>query len=81
MEKKYVRLEYSGFILFTEAIPHMKMKEIAKALNEMIVSAGFWSTVNGSRAICYGESIGLRIASKPEDTELLRKFLGENDVS
>lgn len=77
MKKKYVRVEYAGFFLFAEEIPHVAIKHIAKQRGYDIISAGFWSLNEEGLAVCYGESIGLGVQSLPDDTYQLQKFLGQ----
>jgi len=71
---KYVVTRYS----LTEAIfvfsPHVEHSKFAKHMG-VVLSAGF---VNMETKTCYGESISLRIKSRPEiDNILLRILLEE----
>lgn len=77
--KKYVRLTYVGFVLFNEQIPHANIKLIADQGGYHIISAGFWDIGDDGKATCFGESIGLGVKSRPDDTEELRTFLGQTD--
>lgn len=42
--------------------------------NTKIVSAGY-ATVRNGAWLCYGMSVSLHIVSRPQDTEILNKFL------
>ena len=54
-------------ILFHQCVQH---KDVAGRLSDSVVSAGFW---NGTSA--YGESVGLNLKSRPEDTDLISRAI------
>ena len=81
MKKKYVRVTYAGFFLFAEEVPHVHIEYIASQGGYRIISAGFWNLDDEGLAVCYGESVGLRVKSRPDDTDALREFLGQNETS
>jgi hypothetical protein len=64
---KYVRCLHRGLFLFPDKVRHDKMKEL---LGGQIISAGFVGRKDGKLS-CYGQSTTLRLASLPDDTELL----------
>lgn len=73
---KYIRFEnnYGGniFIVFSGDLIHKDVGRMTEIQNPdlIAISAGFVGI--GSRVSCYGESISMRLKSKPEDSELLQ---------
>jgi hypothetical protein len=81
MKKKYIRMTYAGFILFDGQLQHAAMAQPALNSGDHIISAGFFAADENGLAVCYGESVSLRVKSRPDDTEKLRDFLGQNAES
>ena len=79
MKKKYVKLSYVGFFLFSEEVPHLHIEHIAEQGGYAVISAGFWEIGDSGLADCFGESIGLGVSSLPGDSDELRAFLGQTD--
>ena len=70
---KYVRFDRNTFVLFSAHIDHA---DIAEGIGrDRVRSAGFVS-IGETEAQCYGESLGLSLSSKEEDSKLMSKFLG-----
>lgn len=73
MQVKYVRFDRNTFVLFS---PHIEHAVIAEGLGrDRVRSAGF-VLIGEEEARCYGESIGLSLSSRKEDSKLMSKFLG-----
>jgi hypothetical protein len=74
---KYVITDRNIIIIFPEYIEHRQFSSFNP------ISAGFISIgVNGKGAMscqCYGESISLGLASRPEDTEIAARQLNMMD--
>ena len=66
---KYINSDTFGFVIFS---PVLKHSDVAKQIGGTIISAGFVNTENW---ICHGESIGLGIKSRAEDTQNLSAHL------
>lgn len=69
IQHKYVRLsQYNEIIIFPEVIQHSRFK------NMNPISAGFCHINTDTQEIkCYGESIGLNLKSKKEDSDIATK--------
>lgn len=66
---KYINHEQLGIVLFSPIIKHSEMaRYIAATCGGKIKSAGFVDVYGN----CYGESVGLNLRSKEEDTGLLK---------
>lgn len=69
---KYIIFGRNRFIMFD---PQFKHNEIANLLNlEKIVSAGFVGDC-GNGIQCFGESLSLGLKSRPEDTNVIKRYL------
>lgn len=87
--KKYVILDECFPIIFTEAIGHDNFKSISTGVGILKpTSAGFFDTTidHIRKAVgdyitvnTYGESVSLKLQSKPEDARLIEKLLNGND--
>lgn len=69
---KHPRYATDTIIMFPEYIPHKDFHDDLDVHGE-IVSAGFMLLRNGE-FICYGESVGLGVKSRPEDSALTNKM-------
>ena len=76
MNMKYVIVEFDGFsfpFTFPEIPNHF---DVANALSShrlggKIISAGFcWFNENKNTWVCYGESVSLKMKSRPEDVKI-----------
>ena len=65
---KYIIFNDCFPVVFFEGIPHT---EQAKGTIFKPTSAGFYDKKRG----CYGYSNSLNLKSRPEDTEIIRKFI------
>jgi hypothetical protein len=77
MKQKFVTFrDYHGeqIIVFPDHIQHARFAEAVSkaAFSKMVPIAGGF-VVDGQ---CVGESVSLRMSSRPEDTELLQSLLG-----
>lgn len=76
MRTKYIIFNVGGLelpVLFPEAIPHLAFKSMGDP-----VSAGFCSieeVPNGRSFVCSGESLGLKLKSRPGDAALMNMTL------
>lgn len=74
MKGKYIVFGDAGFpqaVAFSETIVHSDMARAMGARN--VLGAGFFAVVN-DRFECYGESISLRIMSRPDqDSDILNE--------
>lgn len=59
-------------ILFPDAIRHV---EIAGMIKNKILSAGFVEQTDKGKWECFGESEGLKIKSRPQDTRIVHDNL------
>jgi hypothetical protein len=72
---KYIRFKRLGMVLFEETKSH---QDFAELLQDEPISAGFVRTtsyIEEGRPVCSGDSYTLKIATLPEDTQLLRNRL------
>jgi hypothetical protein len=60
-----------GAIVFPEYVPH----QVVATLFQQITGAGF-CYVRDDAIVTYGESVGLKVKSQPEDKTLVEKCLG-----
>jgi hypothetical protein len=58
-------------VVFDDSFHHSDFHHIGKA-----VSAGFCHINEEGSYTCYGDSVSLRLESRPEDSRLLSKLLG-----
>ena len=74
---KYIRTMFGDFILFPAWLGHNEALESIKIKNPGVTleSAGLVALCPEG-LLAHGESMSLGIKSLPEDTELLKKFLG-----
>ncbi len=63
---KYIITKTFGVVIFSEGYSH---KEIAKKINEDLMSAG----MIGSSFNTYGKSVSLGIESDPRDGEIIKR--------
>lgn len=63
-----------GAVAFPEYLEHAAMAQVFAA-NEELVSAGFFR-VEGGEVQPYGESVSLRLPSRPEDAQIIAKAIG-----
>lgn len=77
---KYIIHNIAGYeepVIFGEAYQHVMMAKLL-GISDNVVSAGFVQITNKG-AQCYGESITLKVASRPEeDTTLVNRMAGDN---
>lgn len=78
MRTKYIVIKHPRFsgdtlIMFPEYITHKDFHEEYDVHGE-IVSAGFVVMVDHGEFICHGESIGLDVKSRPEDSALANQM-------
>jgi hypothetical protein len=69
---KYFRFKRLGFLLFESTKIHA---DIAALTGDEIVSAGEVDMDELNPPMCHGQSYTLNVASKKEDTKLLRRYL------
>lgn len=80
MELKYILDSYGNFALFSPVNAH---NDMARGFYQKPVSAGFCRlhtkrTLNEESSIevhCYGESMSLHLASRPEDDDIITRKL------
>ncbi len=77
-QMKYIIVDngqWDAPVIFDEGVQHFNM---AQNVPGKVIAAGFirW-TPDGLE--CYGDSVSLGIASRPEDTEIINKMLGVQD--
>jgi hypothetical protein len=61
-------------VVFGDLLGH---NDIARSFNrDFIVSAGFCYINETGEYACYGESVTLKLKSRPEDSAILNKYLG-----
>lgn len=73
---KYIILENSMLevpIIFPMHVKHCDMAHMFRGIN--VLSAGFVQLQEG-QLVAFGESLTLKIQSRPEDTALLQRILG-----
>jgi hypothetical protein len=71
---KYVILADNYPVVFSELQSHA---EVASAFHMEATCAGFCGLTREHKFICYGESVSLKVASKPEpDTKLINRLFG-----
>ena len=78
MITKYITIKHPKYpvetlIMFPEYIPHQAFYQEYDVHGE-IVSAGFVVMVDHGELICHGESIGLDVKSRPEDSALANQM-------
>lgn len=78
---KYVRvrkLEFKRdcFVIFPRGVTHRGMVIGMGIDPDYVISAGFVSVSAEEGVQCYGESVGLKTKSLPDDTELLQEQWG-----
>ena len=69
---KYINFENIGIVIFPELIQHSDMAQI---VGHKAISAGFFNVADADDAHCFGKSVSLGIASRPEDTKELQRNL------
>jgi hypothetical protein len=67
---KYIIIDKFMPVIFSEGIKH---RDLGHGLN--VTSAGFCRFDDENQIHAYGESISLNLSSKPEDSEIIQKFL------
>ena len=72
MKAKYIIVNYKEMEIPIVFSPFLQHRDIGYAHN--VISAGFCSKASDSWK-CWGESITLKIGSRPEDPEILNKML------
>jgi len=79
MKYVVVKTEFDDLvpIIFPETIPHRTIPK--ESYNHTAVSAGFCALKQG-KWVAYGESIGLKLKSRPEDTDLLNRHFSDTDT-
>jgi hypothetical protein len=74
MRTKYIVLEHSGPVLFSELLTHA---EVARRIGGTVLGAGFCYLGHDSKYYCYGESTSLKITSRGKiDTDKLNRMFG-----
>jgi len=74
MRMKYVILADNYPVVFSELQSHA---EVARAFHMKATSAGFCGITHDGMFVCYGESVSLKVGSKPElDTRLINRLFG-----
>jgi hypothetical protein len=53
---------------------HIQHKDMAANLKMKPISAGFFTEFAGE-VVCYGDSMTLDIASRPQDTDIIKRLL------
>ena len=79
MITKYIVVKHPKYatdtiIMFPEYIPHREFYEDYD-IHGKIISAGF-ILIRDGEFICHGESIGLDVKSRPEDSALANEMFG-----
>lgn len=72
-QSKYLIVEDSGLeipIVFNPILQHYKVGE-----NQIKISAGFCSRGEDGRFSVWGKSISLELKSRPEDAEILNRYI------
>ena len=70
---KYVILKSGGPIVFSELLAHA---DVARALGQA-ESAGFCVIDSQGQYACFGDSISLKMKSRPvQDSDILNRYLG-----
>ena len=78
MKSKYIIVEDHGLEVPIVFCPLLQHKDVAKPYSK-VISAGFCSVHKDINDVtnwkCWGESISLKLDSRPEDEEVLTKLL------
>lgn len=75
---KYVVLSIGGIelpVIFSDLMTHADVARPLCAQRGEVVSAGFCH-INDGTYTCYGESVSLKLKSRPEDSAILNRYLG-----
>lgn len=78
-KSKYVILRVGGTdlpIVFSDLMTHADVARPLCAHRGEPVAAGFCYINDAGRYTCYGESVSLRLESRPEDGAILNRYLG-----
>jgi len=80
IELKYVVTEHGDFAIFTKLSNH---SDVARGLHGRPVGAGFCNIRQKAdsedvNVHCYGRSVSLNLASRPEDEEMINKKINFN---
>lgn len=78
-KSKYIILQVGGMelpIVFTDLMAHADVARPLCAHRGEVIGAGFCYINDSGTYTCYGESIGLKVASRPEDSDILNRYLG-----
>jgi hypothetical protein len=76
--RKYIIIEAGNLempILFSDLQSHAGVAASMTAHAGTVVSAGFWSVNTEGRYTCYGESVSLKIKSRPDADSYLMNQL------
>ncbi len=77
---KYIVHNIAGYeepVIFGNGYQHVMMAQLM-GIQDNIVSAGFLQ-IGATGAKCYGESMTLKVASRPkEDSALINRMAGDN---
>ncbi len=80
MKSKYIILEQSGMeipVVFSRFLQH---EDLAVALKHRVCSAGFCELGPAGKWIAGGESVSLKLNSRPQDAEILNAHLGNGSL-
>lgn len=78
-KSKYIILELGGMVLpivFTDLLAHADVARPLCAQRGEVIGAGFCYINECGTYTCYGESVGLKVKSRPEDSDILNRYLG-----
>jgi hypothetical protein len=64
-----------GAVAFPEYVEHAHMAKAFEPGEDNLISAGFFQVIDGE-VHPYGESVGLGLASRPEDAQIIAKAIG-----
>lgn len=64
-----------GAVVFPEYVEHVHMSKVFEPGEDNLISAGFFQVIDGE-VHPYGESVGLGLASRPEDAQIIAKAIG-----
>lgn len=81
LKQKYIKTEDDTIIVFPELIQHSRFKSF-NPVSAGFISIGVSKKTGVTQCTCYGESIGLRMSSDPEDSKIaFQQILGNPDIS
>lgn len=66
-----------GAVVVAETFGHDTLRRVF--LPDSIVSAGFFHVEGSGRVVVYGDSVGLKVKSRPKDAVLVAKAIGTFD--